>query len=83
MSEDFLRITGISKKFFSIPNSMVSKIDKVFEKKMLDCFFIDISTKDRRNLRFCFSLEEFDLKKGDISLILSRACFPSSSKLSK
>ena len=57
MSEDFLRIAGISKKFLCIPNCMVSKVDKVFEKKMLDYYFIDISTKDRRNLRFCFSFD--------------------------
>ena len=83
MSEDFLRSHGISKKFFSIPNCMVNKVDKVFEKKMMELFFIDISTKDRRSMRFCFSLDEFDLQKGDVSLILSSACFPSSSKISR
>ena len=53
-SQDFFRISRISQKFLKIPIYLVSRIEKQFEKKVLDSFFVDIYTKDRRHLRFSF-----------------------------
>ncbi len=54
LSNDFLQVSGLPRKYFRIPNALVNKVEKVYEKRMPDCYFVNISTKDRRSLRFCF-----------------------------
>ncbi len=61
---------------------MVSKVDKVFEKKVPDCFFVDLHTKDRRYIRLCFQYDQFPVGK-DITLTLFRACFPAATRMKK
>ena len=81
-SQDFFRISRISHKFFKIPIYLVSRIEKQFEKKVLDSFFVDIYTKDRRHLRFSFLYDQFPVGN-DITLTLFRTCFPTATRIKK